>query len=204
MCKKFLSIIVLLLSCSVSFAAEKILVIGDSISAGYGIETKQGWVNLLQQRLDKSGYHYQVINASISGDTTGNGLSRLPIALKQYQPAIVVIELGGNDGLRGLPAETMYNNLTKMTKLVKNANARVLLLGVRLPPNYGSVYIQQFAENYTKVAKENKVNLVPLFLNGIDTDTQLMQSDGIHPKAEAQLKLLENVWPNLAKLLNKK
>lgn len=204
MLKKFLWIIILLLSCSVGFAAEKILIVGDSISAGYGIETKQGWVNLLQHRLDKLGYHYQVVNASVSGDTTGNGLTRLPTALKQHKPAVVIIELGGNDGLRGLPIQTIYNNLTQMVKLVKDTNAKILLLGVRLPPNYGPVYIQQFAENYASIAKENKISLVPLFLNGIDTQSQLMQSDGIHPKAEAQIKILENVWPDLEKLLKKK
>lgn len=187
-----------------SFATEKVLIMGDSISAAYGIDNKQGWVFLLQQRLDKLGYHYHVINASVSGDTTGNGLARLPNALKQHKPSIVILELGGNDGLRGIPIQTIYDNLTQMIKLTNSTSAKVLLLGVRLPPNYGPVYNQKFVENYVKIAKENKVSLVPLFLQGIDANADLMQADGIHPKAEAQEKILANVWPSLVKMLEKK
>lgn len=185
------------------FAAEKILVIGDSISAGYGIELKQGWVSLLQQRLQKSGYDYEVVNASISGDTTSNGLYRLPAALTQYQPAIVIIELGANDGLRGLPIETIEKNLATMIEAAKKIHSKVLLLGIRIPPNYGLTYTQQFQAIYPKLAQHYQTALVPLVLKGIDEQPELIQADELHPTAEAQMILLENVWPKLQPLLIK-
>lgn len=201
---KFFLLLFLGLFSSITFAAEKILVIGDSISAGYGIEVKQGWVNLLQQRLQKLGYDYKVVNASISGDTTSNGLYRLPVALKQYQPAIVIIELGANDGLRGLQIETIEKNLAEMIKTSQQNNSKVLLLGIRIPTNYGPVYTQKFQAIYPKLAQHYKTAIVPLLLTDVDTQSKLIQADGLHPTAQAQFILLNNVWVALKPLLIEK
>lgn len=200
---KFFFLFLLFLFSNTAFAAERILIIGDSLSANYGIETKQGWVNLLQLQLQKTGYRYEVINASISGDTTSNGLARLPSALKQFQPQIVIIELGGNDGLRGLQIKTIANNLGQMINLAQQHNAKVLLLGLRIPPHYGPVYTQQFQAMYLKLANDHHISLVPLFLSGVDNQEKLMQADGIHPATAAQTILLENVWQKLKALLKR-
>ncbi len=186
------------------FADSTILIVGDSLSAGYGIDIQQGWVALLRNRLQSEGYSYQVINDSISGDTTSDGLATLPDDLKAHQPNIVIIELGGNDALRGIPLDTTRDNLTQLITLSQKSKAKVLLLGLRLAPNLGPVYTQEFRSLYPNLAKQYKTAVVPLFLNGVDANPQLMQDDGIHPRAEAQLKLLENVWPVLQLLLNKK
>jgi acyl-CoA thioesterase I len=180
-----------------------ILIIGDSLSAGYGINLKQGWVYLLQKRLDKNNYPYRIINSSISGDTSSNGLIRLPKTLIKYKPQIVIIELGGNDGLRGISAKTMQSNLNQLVNKALDAKAKVLLIGVRLPPNYGATFIKQFATVYKDVAKTHQVLLVPQFLKNVGTNLQLMQKDGIHPNAKAQQQLLDNVWPQLQKLLGR-
>lgn len=182
-------------------AAQTLLVVGDSISAGFGLNTDQGWVSLLQQRLQKEGYAYKVVNASISGDTSAGGLARLPALLSGEKPGLVVIELGGNDGLRGQPPQQLQQNLASMVAASQRAGARVLLLGMRLPPNYGERYTQAFVRAYEQVAQASQVPLVPFFLDGVGGVPQLMQADGIHPTAAAQPRLLENVWPQLKPML---
>lgn len=182
-------------------AAQTLLVVGDSISAGFGLDTSQGWVNLLQQRLRQDGFDYQVVNASISGDTSAGGLARLPALLSAQKPALVVIELGGNDGLRGQAPQQLQQNLASMVSASQQAGAKVLLLGMRLPPNYGERYTQAFARVYQQVAEAGRVPLVPFFLDGVGGVPQMMQADGIHPAAVAQQRLLENVWPQLKPML---
>ncbi len=178
-----------------------ILVVGDSLSAAYKIPTEAGWVHLLAGRLARHGYDYRVINASIPGDTTAGGLSRLPDELKRYRPAIVIIELGGNDGLQGLPLDQMRDNLSHMVARAQKSGAKVLLIGVRMPPNYGPVYATRFQAVYKEVAEAGNVALAPELLAGVATRRDLMQAGGIHPRAEAESKLLDNVWPALSPLL---
>jgi acyl-CoA thioesterase I len=180
-----------------------VLVLGDSLSAGYGIRVEQGWVALLQQRLTSEGYGHRVVNASASGETTGGALARLPRALDRHHPAVVIIELGGNDGLRGLPVRDVRSNLASLVRLSKGARARVLLIGMRIPPNYGPEYTKSFHDIYGEVATSERVALVPFFLDGVALDDALMQDDGIHPNAAAQPKLLDQVWPKLLPLLKK-
>lgn len=185
-------------------SAKTILVMGDSLSAEYGLARGTGWVALLATRLAQAKSPYTVVNASISGDTTSGGRSRLAALLKQHQPAIVVIELGGNDALRGLPLDMTADNLNAMTQAARAAGAQVLLLGMQMPPNYGADYGKRFAELYAKVAAAHKAALVPFFLKGIADDTDPLrwfQADRIHPLASAHPRLLDNVWPTLAKLL---
>ncbi|MGO9947213.1 MAG: arylesterase [Steroidobacteraceae bacterium] len=181
-----------------------ILVFGDSISAGYGLaHVELGWVELLKTRLKALGYGYEVVNASVSGETTAGGLARLPRALELHRPKIVVIELGGNDGLRALPIPQMRANLEQMTDLAAAAGAKVLLLGMRMPPNYGLPYTEQFRLSFSDIARDKKIPLVPFLLNDIALSQNLMQDDDIHPNALGQPKLLENVWPALQPLLRK-
>ena len=202
MWKRILLFIAFLLLPQVSAArAPVILVAGDSLSAGYGIELQSGWVALLQQRLAQSGHSHRVVNASISGDTTGGGRSRLPQALRLHTPDIVIIELGANDGLRGLPLTDMRDNLAAMVKMARAAGAQVLLLGMHLPSNYGTAYTQKFHAVYLDVAKKMRVPLVPFVLDGIALDPGLMQADGLHPVAAAQPRMLNNIWPQLTLLL---
>ena len=203
--KQLLALLVLIVA-GVSARAETpvILVFGDSISAGYGLaHVEQGWVELLKTRLKQQGYVYQVVNASVSGETTAGGLARLPRALELHHPKIAVIELGGNDGLRALPIPQMRANLEQMIDLAAAAGARVLLLGMRMPPNYGPQYTEQFRATFSDSAREKKVPLVPFLLNGIALSPNLLQDDDIHPNALGQPKLLENVWPALQPLLRK-
>jgi len=179
-----------------------ILVFGDSISAGYGLaHVEQGWVALLQTRLKDQEYGYQVVNASVSGETTAGGLARLPRALTLHRPKLVILELGGNDGLRALPIAQMRANLAHMVDLAEAAGAHVLLLGMRIPPNYGPDYTEQFRSCYSDVARDKKLPLVPFLLNDIALSPNLMQADGIHPNELGQPKLLANVWPVLQPLL---
>ena len=181
-----------------------ILVFGDSISAGYGLaHVEQGWVALLQTRLKDQEYGYQVVNASVSGETTSGGLARLPRALTLHRPKIVILELGGNDGLRALPIAQMRANLAHMVDLAEAAGAHVLLLGMRIPPNYGPDYTEQFRSCYSDVARDKKLPLVPFLLNDIALSPNLMQADGIHPNELGQPKLLANVWPALQPLLHR-
>jgi len=181
-----------------------ILVVGDSLSAEYGLKRGTGWVALLEQRLAREKPKLKVVNASISGDTTSGGRSRLPALLSRHQPAVVIIELGGNDALRGLPLSMTQDNLQAMTVAAKASGARVLLAGMQVPPNYGQEYGRQFAATFANVAREQKVALVPFLLQGVaDTPnaTALFQADRIHPVEAAHPIILNNVWPALARLL---
>lgn len=178
-----------------------ILVMGDSLSAAHGIETSQGWVHLLAMRLKTRGYHYRVVNASVSGDTSAQGLTRLPVELSRHHPVIVILELGANDGLRGLSVSAMQTNLVSMIKLSKQAGAKILLLGILLPPNYGPEYTQSFADVYPRLAKEYHLPLVPFLLEGVAQHRNLLQADGMHPLAPAEPRVLDNVWAKLAPLL---
>ena len=182
---------------------QAIVIFGDSLSAAYGIKQDEGWVALLQQRLNEQKIFGQVVNASISGETTSSGLSRFADMLKQQNPNIVVIALGGNDGLRGLNVAEINSNLDKMILQAKAINAQVLLLGVKIPPNYGLKYSQQFSDNYQQLAKKHAIKLVPFFLDGVAGNPKLIQADGLHPLAIAQPKILDNVWPTLKTMLLK-
>ncbi|MFV3304557.1 arylesterase [Pseudomonas sp. NY15181] len=182
-------------------AAQTLLVVGDSISAGLGLDTGRGWVSLLDKRLKEQGFGYEVVNASISGDTSAGGLARLPALLSAQKPTLVVIELGGNDGLRGMAPAQLQQNLSGMVQLSQKAGARVVLLGMRLPPNYGQRYTDAFSKVFETVAQEQKIALVPFFLDGVGGVPGMMQADGIHPALAAQPKLLDNMWPALKPLL---
>jgi acyl-CoA thioesterase-1 len=178
-----------------------LLVLGDSLSAGYGIDVTQGWVALLEARLEQEGHAYRVVNASVSGDTTHGGLARVEALLASHRPSIVIVELGGNDGLRGLPVDETRNNLARMIDLSRQNGAKVLLAGMRLPPNYGVTYTRRFHALYQELGETHQVPVVPFFLDGIGDKPELMQTDGIHPRAEAQARMVENIWPALASLL---
>lgn len=203
--KRFLVLLAICLTAVPAIAAAPvILVFGDSISAGYGLpRMEQGWVALLQARLKDQGYGYQVVNASVSGETTEGGLARLPRALNLHHPAIVVLELGGNDGLRALPVAQMRANLSRMAELAEAEGAKVALLGMRMPPNYGPQYAAQFTQAYADLARDKKLPLVPFALAGIALSPELMQADGIHPNEAGQPQLLDNVWPVLKPLLKR-
>ncbi len=197
---------VLLLGATSLFATEpapqkNILIVGDSISAAYGMSLEEGWVALLARHLQHSHPGYAVINASISGETSAGAAARLPRLLDEHRPSVVVIELGGNDGLRGYPIGRFRDNLRDMAQLATAADANVLLLGMEIPPNYGSRYTTRFRESFALVADETGSSLVEFMLEGIATDASLMQADGIHPTPEAQANLLANVWPRLEPLL---
>lgn len=181
--------------------APTILVLGDSISAAYGINTDQGWVALLQKQLQENAYKYRVINASVSGDTTRTGLNRLPAALLQHKPEILVAALGGNDGLRGLPFSEIESSLSQIIELGRKNHAQVILVGVRLPPNYGEAYTRQFAELYLRLGKKYKIRVVPRLLDKVADQRELLQPDGIHPTAEGQAQIMHNVWVELEPLL---
>ena len=184
--------------------ARTILVVGDSLSAEYGLKRGTGWVALLEQQLKTEKIAATVVNASISGDTTSGGRSRLPALLAQHKPTHVIIELGGNDALRGLSLQLTQDNLTQMTQAAQQSGARVLLVGMQVPPNYGKDYAARFTDMFGQVAKARKAALVPFFLDGISDPadpTRLFQADRIHPKEEAHPRLLANVWPELKKIL---
>ena len=183
-----------------AWATRGILVFGDSLSAGYGIAQEAAWPSLLAKRLEQNRLDYSVTNASISGETTSGGRTRLDAALEKYRPAVVVIALGSNDGLRGLPVKTMRENLMAMVDAAQNRRARVLIVGARLPPNYGP-YAVQFQKAFGEVAKERKTALVDFLLDGVATRPELFQADNLHPTAEAQPLLLDTVWRGLEPLL---
>ncbi|MDT8384758.1 MAG: arylesterase [Gammaproteobacteria bacterium] len=185
-------------------AAPTILIMGDSLSAGFGMAVASGWASLLQQRLAAEHLPHRVVNASISGETTSGGLSRLPQALQTHQPEIVIIELGANDGLRGLPLGLIENNLARMIEQCRQANAKVLLLGMRLPPNYGPRYTQEFTQVFVGLAERHNTALVPFLLTDVATRPELMQNDGLHPNASAQQQLLDTLWPQLLRLLTRR
>jgi len=175
-------------------APVSVLVMGDSLSAAYGMSIRQGWAALFEQRLQRERPGSRVTNASISGETTQGGLTRLPAELDRARPDIVILQLGANDGLRGQPVEAMRDNLLQMTRLSQRAGARVLILGMHIPPNYGPAYTTKFHQAFADVAKQTRSGHVPFFLDGIALDPQLIQADGLHPTASAQPKLLETVW----------
>lgn len=179
-----------------------ILVLGDSLSAARGIDERDGWVSLLKARLQQNSINREVVNASISGETSGGGAGRLPALLEKYQPALVILELGGNDGLRGYPIPTMRKNLQKAIDLSHQNNAQVLLVGMQIPPNYGPRYSSLFSDAYPDLADKNQIELVPFFLDGVAGHPELMQNDGIHPTEEGQPQMLENLWPSLQTLLD--
>jgi acyl-CoA thioesterase I len=182
-------------------SARTILVFGDSLSAAYGIRPEEGWVALLAQRLRSQGYGYQIVNASVSGETSGGGRERLPRALELHHPAVVILELGANDALRGLPLGATQDNLAVMVRLAQSAGARVLLLGLRIPPNYGPRYTQQFAGMFPALANQYHLPLVPFMLEKVALDPERMQPDGLHPNARGQPPILDTVWPYLEPLL---
>jgi len=179
-----------------------ILVFGDSLSAGYGIDVDQSWTTLLQTRLAEQGYEYRVVNASIGGETTEGGATRIESALAAFAPALIILELGGNDGLRGFPPERIKGNLEKIVARGKASGAAVILLGIRIPPSYGQRYIEMFDNIFREVAVENDVPWIEFFMEGIALDDTLMQEDGIHPNATAQPILLENAWPIIEQALD--
>lgn len=181
-----------------------LLVVGDSLSAEYGLPRGTGWVQLLADRLGKRGSDYRVVNASISGETTSGGVTRLPALLQQHRPKVVVIELGANDGLRGLPLTVLRDNLAAMIRQAKAAGAKVLLVGIRVPPNYGRDYSERFFATFGALAREHRVALAPFLLEGFADSLELFQPDRIHPSVEAQPRMLENVWPALLPLLGEK
>jgi acyl-CoA thioesterase I len=184
-------------------AKPVILVVGDSLSAGYGVAVNATWVALLERRLSNQGYGYRVVNASISGDTTGGALNRLPRALELHRPAIVILELGGNDGLRGLPLKQVRANFEAMLTQIKTRGAKPVLIGMRMPTNYGAAYTEGFYSLYGVLAKKYEAPHLDFFLDKVALDPELMQADGIHPTAAAQPILLDNVWPVLEPLLKK-
>lgn len=183
-------------------ASDTILVYGDSISAAYGMEAGEGWVALLEQRIDEHELPYTVVNASVSGETTGGGRIRLPKALEIHEPEIIILELGGNDGLRGYPIDRIRENIDAMTTMALEADARVLLIGMVLPPNYGKRYIDAFTGIFPTVADKHDIPFLPFLLDGIATSESLVQRDGIHPKPEAQPLIVDQVWKMLKPMLD--
>ena len=189
----------------VAFAADAplILILGDSLSAGYGMDREHSWVNLLEIRLKENGHSYRILNSSISGDTTQGGVARLPRLLDRFQPEIVMIELGGNDGLRGINPDVTRENMTSMIRHCQDGGARVLLAGIKLPPNYGTAYLELFESMYADLAGEFSTLLVPFFMEGVIFTPGMLQADGLHPSEKAQPVLLENVWEVLGPELNR-
>jgi acyl-CoA thioesterase I len=187
----------------VAASERTLLVFGDSLSAAFGIRPDQGWVALLAQRLQTQGYGYQIVNASVSGETSGGGLERLPRALRLHHPQIVILELGANDGLRGLPPGETRANLERMVQLAQQAGARVLLVGIRLPPNYGPRYTEGFAHMFPELATQYHLPLVPFLLEKVALDPTRMQPDGMHPNAQGEPPVLETLWPYLRPLLKR-
>jgi acyl-CoA thioesterase-1 len=194
----------LLLLVTPALATERpaILIVGDSLSAGFGMDLEQSWPRLLQNRLDDNGHRYRVVNSSITGDTTQGGLARLPRLLSKYRPEVVVIELGGNDGLRGIGIPVTTGNLSGMIERSLGIGAEVILAGIRLPPNYGATYTERFYEMYESLSRQYGISLVPFLLEGVVLDPELMLDDGIHPNASAQPRLLDNIWPYLKAALD--
>jgi acyl-CoA thioesterase-1 len=181
----------------------KILIYGDSLSASYGLPQAQGWGALLQKKLTAEHYPYTVVNASISGETTSGGSTRFATALTKFKPSIIILELGANDGLRGLPIQSMSQNLNNMIVLGKKSKAKILLVGMKIPPNYGPKYTALFSQTYLKLSQQHEVALVPFMLENIAAKPSLIQEDGLHPNALGQPLILDNIWPKLKPLLKK-
>lgn len=201
MLEKILLSVLLLCLPLAAWSAPTILVYGDSLSAAYGIPVDRGWAHLLQQRLAKHGFPHNVANASISGETSSGGLARIEQALREHRPQLLILELGANDGLRGLPLEQMRDNLAAIIETCQRQRVQVVLAGMRLPPNYGPRYASAFADSYAALAQRYRLALLPFFLEGIAGRRHLLQEDGLHPTAEAQPILLDNVWQALLPLL---
>lgn len=199
MFQKILLVIIALFTVSVA-SGKTLLIVGDSISAGYGVDISKGWVKLLEQRLKSEHYDYEVINASVSGDVTSNGLARLPALLEKYRPAIVIIEMGGNDGLRATPPKIIQQNLSQMVQQAKQ-QSKVLLVGIQLPPNYGELYLERFSAMYPAVANEQQVALLDSIVKNTGGNADLMQADGIHPNEKGQPIILDDIWEKLVPLL---
>ena len=193
----------LLIALPVLASQNTVLVLGDSLSAAYGVPSETAWVELLRDRIESQDLDWTVVNASIGGETTDGGLRRLPGLLEAHDPTIVVIELGGNDGLRGFPPNVIESNLANMIEQVRDTGATPLLVGMQIPPNYGQRYTTMFADIFPTLSDRYNTVLVPFFLDGIYDQDGLMQGDGIHPTEEAQPRLLDNIWPKLEPLLNK-
>ena len=198
---KFFALLIMFISSASATAQPTLLVVGDSISAGYGIDAEQGWVALLQKKLQTERLNYQVVNASISGDTSAGGLARIDKALAQAKPQWVLLELGANDGLRGLSPKEMKNNLSQIIQHSQKAGAKVALLAMKMPPNYGKRYIEMFYQVYPELAAELKIVLVPFILEDVALKKELMQADGLHPNAQGQPVIMEKIWQVLKKLL---
>jgi acyl-CoA thioesterase-1 len=199
----FFSLLFLLTSASAESAdSPTIIIFGDSLSAGYGIEVDQSWATLLQMRLEEQGYEHRVVNASISGETTEGGVTRIDSALRDFSPDLVILELGGNDGLRGFPVSRMKDNLTKIVLRAKSTGAAVVLLGIRIPINYGARYSAEFEGVFRQVSNELDVHWIEFFMDGIALNDELLQDDRIHPNAEAQPMLLDNAWPIISATLD--
>ena len=198
---KFLSVILMVLV-SQTLMAKSIVVLGDSISAGHGIEVAQGWVALVQKKLGDSQHDVTLYNASISGDTSAGGLARINFVLSQYQPSVLILELGANDGLRGLSPALMKNNLAEIIRRAQQARTKVLLVGMKIPPNYGKRYTDWFYSVYPQLAQEMKVETIPFLLEDVALTNGLMQADGLHPNAQAQPLIAEKIWQQLLPLLN--
>jgi acyl-CoA thioesterase-1 len=201
--RRFLFLILLLL-CLPAFSADEptVLIFGDSLSAGFGIEVDQSWATLLQARLREQGYEHKVINASISGETTEGGAARIDKAMQNFNPSLIILELGGNDGLRGFPPARLRGNLEKIVTTAKGSGAAVVLLGIRIPLNYGPRYSQAFEDSFRVVAEAQEIPWIEFFMEGVALNEDLMQDDGIHPNAEAQPILLDNAWPIIVQALD--
>jgi acyl-CoA thioesterase-1 len=191
----------LILTAPAAGAEPAVVVLGDSLSSGYGLGSAPSWVVLLEERLEREAYEYEVINASIAGDTSTGGLNRLPRLLERFMPSIVIIELGGNDGLRGQPVSLLHDNLARIIELVLASGAKPLLTGIQIPPNYGPTYTRRFAEVYAELAEQYHIAFVPFLMDGVALDPARMQADHVHPNAQGQPEMLENVWPVLVGLL---
>jgi len=199
----FLALFVLLMTATAQGnGSPTVLVFGDSLSAGFGIDVDQSWTALLQSRLEQQGYEHRVVNASISGETTEGGVSRIDAALSTFDPALIILELGGNDGLRGFPPARIRENLDKIVQQSKSSGAAVVLLGIRIPTNYGPRYTQAFEAVYRQVADELDIEWVEFFMDGVAMNDELLQADRIHPNAEAQPVLLDNAWPIISAALH--
>jgi acyl-CoA thioesterase-1 len=201
--RKLLTLLLILSAVAADSAdAPTVLVLGDSLSAGYGIDVDQSWTALLQSRLESQGYEHRVVNASISGETTEGGASRIAAALREFGPAVVVVALGGNDGLRGFPPERIKSNMLRIIAAAEQEGAAVVLLGIRIPANYGTRYTRAFENVYRELAEERKLPWIEFFMEGVALDKDLMQADGIHPNEKAQPVLLDNAWPVIRQALD--
>ena len=202
--RKFYTFILLIIA-AIGHAAEPptVLVFGDSLSAGYGVDVDQTWVALLQARLESQGYEHRVINASISGETTQGGMTRIAPALENFNPELVILELGGNDGLRGFPANVIKDNIRAMIDASRQHGATVVILGIKIPTNYGPRYRQSFENIYSELATEMDLYWIEFFMEGVALNEDLMQDDGVHPTTEAQPVLLDNAWPVIREALSK-